>query len=41
MLSGLDEYTVYNVSVRASTVAGLGPAVSMTARTLSDGEELF
>ena len=41
VLQRLDKYTVYNVSVTASTAAGPGPAVSMTVRTLSDGEELL
>ena len=37
-LSGLEEYVVYTVRVRAHTVIGAGPYSSpMTSRTLEDG----
>ena len=37
ILSNLEDYTVYFVSVRASTVIGFGPAVTGTVRTLEAG----
>lgn len=37
ILFNLEDYTVYFVSVRASTVIGFGPAVTGTERTLEAG----
>lgn len=38
MLSGLEKFTNYRVSVRANTVVGSGPNVTGTVMTLSDRE---
>ena len=37
LLSNLEDFTLYFVSVRASTIIGFGPAVSGTVRTLQAG----
>lgn len=36
ILSGLEEFTVYNIIVNASTAVGTGPGVSIMARTQED-----
>ena len=41
VLTGLEEYVEYNISVRAYTSAGSGPySDPVTERTLEDGEKL-
>lgn len=37
VLSGLEEFTVYEIVVNASTAVGTGPGIPTTARTLEDG----
>ncbi len=39
-LVGLDEFTVYNIAVRASTTAGAGPEALIQGTTLSTGKGL-
>ncbi len=38
ILSGLQEFTNYTITVNASTVVGVGPGVTASIRTLADGE---
>ena len=38
ILTGLDEYTSYNISVSASTSVGFGPSYALVAQTQEDGE---
>ncbi len=40
-LTELEKFTVYNVSVSASTIVGGGPVANDTVRTLSDSECMF